>query len=70
MGTGESGIVQSEAGQPRSKSASGIARQENGKMGKWENGGLTKYLMENVYVPQMGIKADRRQFRACGSGQG
>lgn len=57
MGTGELGIVEGEAGcdrQPRSKGTLESAR--------WGNGKLPKDLMKDVYVPQMGIKADRRLF--------
>jgi hypothetical protein len=37
-------------------------------MEKWGNGKLPKDLMKDVYVPQMGVKADRRLFGDHGWG--
>jgi hypothetical protein len=46
--------------QPRSK--------RDCQMEKWGNGKLPKDLMKDVYVPQMGVKADRRLFGDHGWG--
>lgn len=62
-GTGEMGIVEDETrcdGQPKSTRPLETVR--------WGDGELPKDLTEDVYVPQMGMKADRMLFGDHGWG--